>query len=113
MSDVIAVMNAGAIEQVLERGAEIYQRPANRFVADFIGESNLLSGAIEAIRKIEITFRTEKGLTVQAVSLAERRPSSSVFLVIRPSTYAWEAKPSGPRTHIPPRCEISITWAIW
>jgi putative spermidine/putrescine transport system ATP-binding protein len=83
MSDVIAVMNAGAIQQV-GTPLEIYQRPANRFVADFIGESNLLSGAIEAIRDSEITFRTEKGLTVQAVTMAEQRPSGSGFLVIRP-----------------------------
>jgi spermidine/putrescine transport system ATP-binding protein len=43
MSDRIAVMSAGRIQQ-LGSPAELYDRPANRFVADFIGESNLLSG---------------------------------------------------------------------
>ena len=41
MSDRIAVMNSGRIEQ-LGTGAEIYRRPATRFVAEFIGEANLL-----------------------------------------------------------------------
>lgn len=46
MSDRIAVMSQGALQQV---GAprEIYETPINRFVADFIGEVNLLHGIIE------------------------------------------------------------------
>src|SRR5262249_47031976 len=43
MSDRIAVMNAGRIEQV-GSPTEIYERPRTRFVADFIGEINLLEG---------------------------------------------------------------------
>jgi ABC-type Fe3+/spermidine/putrescine transport system ATPase subunit len=42
MSDRIAVMRGGRIEQ-LGTGADIYRRPATRFVAEFIGEANLLS----------------------------------------------------------------------
>ncbi|NDG48003.1 MAG: ABC transporter ATP-binding protein [Rhodospirillales bacterium] len=41
MSDRIAVMNAGLIQQV-GTPAEVYDRPVSRFVANFIGESNLL-----------------------------------------------------------------------
>jgi putative spermidine/putrescine transport system ATP-binding protein len=43
MSDRIAVMNAGRIEQV-GTPAEIYDHPATRYVADFIGEINLIDG---------------------------------------------------------------------
>jgi putative spermidine/putrescine transport system ATP-binding protein len=43
MSDRIAVMNAGRIEQ-LGTPAEIYERPASRFVAEFIGRMNLFMG---------------------------------------------------------------------
>ncbi len=46
LSDVVAVMNAGRIEQV-GTPVEIYRRPRNRFVADFIGEANLLPGSYE------------------------------------------------------------------
>lgn len=43
MSDRIAVMSAGRLLQ-LGTPTEIYDQPANRFVADFIGESNIISG---------------------------------------------------------------------
>lgn len=46
LSDVVAVMSAGRIEQV-GPPVEIYRRPRNRFVADFIGEANLLPGSYE------------------------------------------------------------------
>ena len=46
MADRIVVMNAGRIEQV-GLGDEIYARPATRFVADFVGEVNLIDCVIE------------------------------------------------------------------
>jgi putative spermidine/putrescine transport system ATP-binding protein len=45
MSDRLAVFNAGRIEQV-GAPAEVYERPATRFVAGFVGTSNLLTGAV-------------------------------------------------------------------
>ena len=45
MSDRLAVMNDGRIEQ-LGRGRDIYERPSTRFVASFIGTSNLFAGPI-------------------------------------------------------------------
>ncbi len=45
MSDRIAVMNQGRVLQV-GTPVEIYEAPANRFVADFIGESNLVEGRL-------------------------------------------------------------------
>jgi spermidine/putrescine transport system ATP-binding protein len=42
MADRIVVMNAGRIEQI-GRGEEIYRAPLTRFVADFIGEANLVA----------------------------------------------------------------------
>ncbi|HEV2517087.1 MAG TPA: ABC transporter ATP-binding protein [Devosia sp.] len=47
LSDRVAVMRAGRIEQVGSPG-EIYHRPRSRFVAEFIGTSNLLRGTVEA-----------------------------------------------------------------
>ena len=43
LSDRIAVMNKGSIQQIATT-TEIYERPANDFVADFVGESNILHG---------------------------------------------------------------------
>jgi len=62
MSDRIAVFNAGRIVQ-LGTPAEIYERPATRFVAGFVGTSNLLSGEVAATvigRPGTFTIRPEK-----------------------------------------------------
>ena len=48
MSDRIAIMRAGAIEQI-GSARELYERPANSFVASFLGESNLIEGRVARI----------------------------------------------------------------
>lgn len=45
MSDKIIVMNKGAVQQI-GRPTDIYNEPENAFVADFIGESNIIQGAM-------------------------------------------------------------------
>lgn len=45
MSDRIVVMNAGRVEQD-GRPEELYFHPANRFVAEFVGDTNLISGRV-------------------------------------------------------------------
>ncbi len=47
MSDRVALMNRGTIEQ-LGRAEELYERPVNRFVAEFIGELNVIEGRLAA-----------------------------------------------------------------
>ena len=61
MSDRIAVMNAGRIEQ-LGRPAEIYEKPATRFVAEFIGRMNFFTrdGRVLAIRPERAQLALEK-----------------------------------------------------
>src|SRR6188508_2110307 len=54
MSDRIAVMNAGHVEQ-LGTPEELYERPTSRFVADFIGSTNLLRGRIEPDGRMRLT----------------------------------------------------------
>ncbi|MEJ7669666.1 MAG: ABC transporter ATP-binding protein [Casimicrobiaceae bacterium] len=68
MSDRIAVMNAGRIEQV-GRPAEIYERPATRFVAEFIGRMNFFvrDDQILAIRPERAKLATELPKTGFAV----------------------------------------------
>lgn len=52
MSDRIAVMSKGRVQQ-LATPVEIYERPVNKFVADFIGESNFFEGRIKSVSKDE------------------------------------------------------------
>ena len=56
MSDRIVVMNHGVIQQV-GSPTDIYNEPENAFVADFIGESNLIDGVMLEDRKVEFCDR--------------------------------------------------------
>ena len=54
MSDRIAVMSKGKVQQ-MGTPVEVYERPANKFVADFIGESNFLEGTLKSLSRSEAT----------------------------------------------------------
>jgi len=56
MSDRIMVMNEGIIQQ-LGTPDELYEKPANKFVAGFIGESNFIEGKVVDIKKDIITIQ--------------------------------------------------------
>ncbi|MCX7384095.1 MAG: ABC transporter ATP-binding protein [Alphaproteobacteria bacterium] len=77
MSDRIAVMRDGKVLQV-GTPTEIYERPALRFVADFIGEANLL----EATRIAPGRFRLAGGAELDAAE--DTGPTGPVTLVLRP-----------------------------
>ena len=53
MSDTVVVMDAGKIQQI-GTPIDIYNEPTNAFVADFIGESNIVDGVMVADNLIEI-----------------------------------------------------------
>jgi spermidine/putrescine transport system ATP-binding protein len=60
MSDRIAIMNGGIIEQ-LASPSEIYDRPITRFVAGFIGESNIFDGEVVKVDNDIIDVKTPAG----------------------------------------------------
>ncbi len=60
MSDRIAVMNAGVMEQI-GRPEEIYEHPVCRFVADFIGESNIFEAYIADVQGETLGLTMECG----------------------------------------------------
>lgn len=63
LSDRIAVMNHGRIEQI-GSPSEIYERPRTPFVADFIGDTNLFKGRIESLDGSTRQVFTEKKLKI-------------------------------------------------
>jgi ABC-type Fe3+/spermidine/putrescine transport system ATPase subunit len=79
MSDIIAVLDHGRLQQI-GPPLEVYRRPANRFVSDFIGESNLLSGSVATVGEDSL-FTSHNGLSVR---LAAGEPNGAVNLVVRP-----------------------------
>jgi spermidine/putrescine transport system ATP-binding protein len=83
MSDRIAVMNHGRIEQ-LDTPAAIYERPATRFVASFIGLTNLLSGVVEGREPGAVVVRTRGGVQLRAEAGADAPPGAHVEVAVRP-----------------------------
>ncbi|RZM79249.1 ABC transporter ATP-binding protein [Leptolyngbya iicbica LK] len=65
LSDRIAVMNDGNIEQI-GSPKEIYDHPTTPFVADFIGDTNLLKGTVAFADKHMLQIKTPEGTTVLA-----------------------------------------------
>src|SRR5262249_18815470 len=82
MSDRIAVMNQGQIEQA-GSPSDLYDRPATRFVAGFIGESNFLEGKVAGLQGREVVARGG-GATVVAVPGKPQAVGARVVLAIRP-----------------------------
>jgi spermidine/putrescine transport system ATP-binding protein len=97
MSDRIAVMNRGRVEQ-LGTPEELYERPATRFVADFIGTTNLLSGAVESIDGGAAVIRLISG-DVCVIAAADSAVGRSVELSIRPESV--EVRPSNGTSYSP------------
>jgi len=82
MSNRIAVMSSGEVQQV-GHAKEIYENPENRFVADFIGETNFIEGEVTELgspAKVKIGDYTVLGV----VGDHHVDPGQSVTLAIRP-----------------------------
>jgi putative spermidine/putrescine transport system ATP-binding protein len=88
MSDRMAVFNAGRIEQ-LGTPAEVYERPATRFVAGFVGTSNLLTGDVARGilgRAGTFTIRPEK-IRLAPLDATSREGESSATGTIQSVVY--------------------------
>ena len=83
MSDRIAVMSKGKVLQV---GAphDIYDHPAERFVANFIGETNFLNGEIQSIAKGVPKVKLDAGPLVSAAAPEGHSLKGKVTVVVRP-----------------------------
>ncbi|MBC7264466.1 MAG: ABC transporter ATP-binding protein [Chloroflexi bacterium] len=84
MSDRIAVINQGRIEQV-GTPQELYERPQSRFVADFIGETNLLQGEVVELGTAYSAVRVENSVIVRVAAREGLAVGQRVTLAIRPA----------------------------
>jgi ABC-type Fe3+/spermidine/putrescine transport system ATPase subunit len=93
LSDRIAVMNGGRIEQ-LGTPEELYDRPRTRFVADFIGTTNLLAGTVTSLTDgvAEIALQGSGRCFVPAGGL---RAGAAVELSVRPEVLALARRQPG------------------
>lgn len=81
--DRMAVMKDGVIQQV-GTPRELYEQPANLFVANFLGSANLLAGDIETLAN-ETVFRLKSGDRLPIPKSASVRPGTK--LMIRPQAF--------------------------
>lgn len=88
MSDYIFVMKDGKIEQS-GTPVDIYDEPVNKFVADFIGESNIVSGIMKRDYEVEMY-----GITYESVD-AGFDPDAKVDVVIRPEDISIKSPSEG------------------
>jgi iron(III) transport system ATP-binding protein len=66
MSDRIAVLNSGRVHQV-DTPREIYERPATKFVADFIGRNNVIEAVVETATDASVVGRFANGSTLSVL----------------------------------------------
>jgi spermidine/putrescine transport system ATP-binding protein len=95
MSDRLVVMNAGGIEQ-LGAPREVYERPRTRFVAGFIGTSNIITGTVRELDGSTAVLEAgtdEKVIAHEAVDAVVGRP---LDVTIRPEKIQLDAGPPGP-----------------
>ena len=139
MSDRIAVMHAGRVEQ-LGTPEELYERPATRFVADFIGTTNLLRGTVDPDGSIRLdsgdrTRVAHDGLDVgstieisvrpESISLVPAEAIGAIPGVVEQAAYlgtnvAYQVRTAGglvlsvlaPKTGIrlPVGSDVAVTW---
>jgi spermidine/putrescine transport system ATP-binding protein len=102
MSDRLVVMNAGRIEQ-LGSPRELYEHPATRFVANFIGTSNILTGRLE--RKGDAWAMAGLGPEerVLVAEVGQAREGDEVELAVRPEKVVLRAEQDPPP---PDRCAL-------
>lgn len=83
MSDRIAVFNHGQIQQCASP-REVYDHPSNRFVAEFIGETNLLEGTVSALTGDKLAFTLGTGNTFRSLGMPGFSAGDKGLLSLRP-----------------------------
>lgn len=104
MSDRVAVFSEGRIEQIGPPMA-IYQKPRNRFVGEFIGDSNLLTGVVDAAAPDRVSLPDGTQILLPAPA-----PEGPVELLIRPENIHLAMGGNSPTD--PNQLEMTVTNVI-
>ena len=112
MSNVVAVMHEGSIRQI-GTPREIYERPANSFVADFIGSTNLLPGRVTrdaggGLRRVDTAYGA-----ITCVVPDDAPAGSDVLVSIRPEDVAVNERPGGDDGAAGEGWEATVTQAVF
>jgi putative spermidine/putrescine transport system ATP-binding protein len=95
MSDLVVVMHRARIAQI-GTPRELYEAPASAFVADFLGDSNLIAATVTAADGKSCTVKTASGAVIDAAPAQTAASSGErVFVLIRPEDMAVRLADSG------------------
>lgn len=83
LADRIGVIRAGQLEQIA-KPRTLYDRPNTRFVADFLGQSNVFSGAVTAVDSNALTFTTVAGDAIRVQFTQPPAFGDNVTAIVRP-----------------------------
>jgi len=98
MSDRVAVFNDGRIQQ-LAPPADLYERPDNSFVAQFIGENNKLLGTIEELSGDKALVRLRTGELIDATAVNIKEKGQQTLVSIRPERVEFKPEMMPPGAH--------------
>lgn len=87
MSDRIAILRDGILQQI-GTPEEIYERPANLFVAQFMGENNVLNGTVQRVNGKTCAVLLDTGHVIMAQRNGVEGVSSRAFVCVRPEGIA-------------------------
>ncbi|MBA7709340.1 Vitamin B12 import ATP-binding protein BtuD [subsurface metagenome] len=83
MADRIGVMDAGRLEQVASP-RDLYETPASRWIAEFVGDINLFEGQVGAVENGRLAIETRDGGTIYVAEPRNPLTKSAVSVAIRP-----------------------------
>jgi putrescine transport system ATP-binding protein len=108
VADRIGVMDRGRLVQVATP-PEIYEQPNSRWVADFIGEVNLIEGRVAETGASVTTVTSEHVGKLEAAPASEARPGATVWVALRPEKVRIShAQPAGAGAN----CVAGVVWDI-
>ena len=88
ISDSVAIMNNGVVVQQ-DTPENIFLRPADRYVAGFIGAANLLPVVVEELADGLLTLAGPRSLNVKAPADAGLAPGNAAHLMVRPHNFSF------------------------
>lgn len=99
MSDQVAVMRAGIIDQI-DGGHEVYDHPATPFVASFVGENNVFRGTVKSVKGKEAIITTNRSgdllAQITPSQVGNLKKGDDAMMFVRLSRYLL-----APRTKLP------------
>jgi spermidine/putrescine ABC transporter ATP-binding subunit len=107
LSDRIAVFSQGKVFQIGPPKA-LYEQPATRFVADFIGINNLVEGTVRSVEGPDRSLRVDTSLgEIAAVHDAPLKPGDRCVICIRPENLAVNGPSGAGRNHFKGRISFA------